>query len=195
MKRNIIAALILSAMMVTLLTGCACNHKWNSATCTEPKTCAKCGETEGIPLGHVWTEATSTMPATCLVCREMQALPLPASGQVFIGADLYCESYLTITCSSNESCYIKLKDEGKNDVFSFFVRSGDTVEVPVPAETLYAYFSYGKDWYGPEYVFGPGTSYGMDDEPLDLYNYEYTYTLQPVTDGNFSETPIDADDF
>ena len=195
MKRNILSVLFLSVMLATLLTGCACNHEWRNATCTEPKTCAKCGETEGAPLGHAWTEATSTTPATCLVCYEMQALPLPASGQVFIGADKNCDSYLTISCSSSKSCYIKLKDESKNDVFSFFVRAGDSVEVPVPAETLYAYFSYGTDWYGPEYLFGARTIYSMDDEPLDFYNYTYEYTLEPVVDGNFSETPIDADDF
>lgn len=195
MKKNIAGFFVLLMALTLLLTGCACSHQWDDATCTLPKTCAKCGETEGAPLGHVWTEATSTTPAICLVCREMKALPLPASGQVFIGADQYCDSYLTITSSSTESCYIKLKDENKNDVFSFFVRAGDSVEVPVPAETLYAYFSYGKDWYGPEYIFGEGTSYSMDDEPLDFYNYTYQYTLQPVVDGNFSETPIDQEDF
>ena len=30
----------------------ATGHVWTEATCTEPKTCSKCGETEGQPLGH-----------------------------------------------------------------------------------------------------------------------------------------------
>ena len=29
-------------------------HKWVEATCTEPKTCSICGETEGFSLGHKW---------------------------------------------------------------------------------------------------------------------------------------------
>ena len=29
-----------------------CDHKWTDATCTEPKTCSSCGETEGEALGH-----------------------------------------------------------------------------------------------------------------------------------------------
>lgn len=29
-----------------------CSHVWQSATCTEPKTCTKCDETKGSALGH-----------------------------------------------------------------------------------------------------------------------------------------------
>lgn len=36
-------------MMTSILTGCGCDHKWQSATCEEPKTCKLCGETEGEP--------------------------------------------------------------------------------------------------------------------------------------------------
>ena len=45
-----------------------CDHNWNAATCTAPKTCSKCGETEGTALGHKWTDATCTAPKTCSVC-------------------------------------------------------------------------------------------------------------------------------
>ena len=43
-------------------------HTWQEATCTEPKTCTACGETEGNALGHTWQEATCTEPKTCTVC-------------------------------------------------------------------------------------------------------------------------------
>ena len=36
--------------------GVRCNHDWQEATCTEPKTCKLCGATEGEALGHI--EAT-----------------------------------------------------------------------------------------------------------------------------------------
>ena len=49
-------------------SGCGHQHTWNEATCTEPKTCTECGETEGEPLGHTWVEATCTEPKTCTVC-------------------------------------------------------------------------------------------------------------------------------
>ena len=32
-----------------------CSHSWKTATCTLPKTCSKCGETEGNALGHTTT--------------------------------------------------------------------------------------------------------------------------------------------
>ena len=59
-------------------TETACSHSWKSATCTEPKTCTKCGATEGSAKGHTssdWTvtkEATETAEGTkvkkCTVC-------------------------------------------------------------------------------------------------------------------------------
>ncbi len=51
-------------------------HSWRKATCTAPKTCAVCGETEGEPLGHSWREATCTAPKTCTVCGETEGEPL-----------------------------------------------------------------------------------------------------------------------
>ena len=78
-----------------------CEHVWNDATCTAPKTCALCGETEGhalehdyqgsscteeaacalcgktqAPTGHQWQEATCTSPKTCALCGETEGGPL-----------------------------------------------------------------------------------------------------------------------
>ncbi len=52
------------------LTGCGHTHEWQEATCTTPKTCTTCDETEGEALGHTWTEATCSAPKTCSVCGE-----------------------------------------------------------------------------------------------------------------------------
>ncbi len=54
-------ALIISAVVTCLLTGCCMSHEWKEATCTEPKTCTKCDKTEGEALGHTWVEATCTL--------------------------------------------------------------------------------------------------------------------------------------
>lgn len=47
-------------------------HDWIEATCTEPKTCKLCGETEGTSLGHDWVEATCTEAKTCSRCGETE---------------------------------------------------------------------------------------------------------------------------
>lgn len=61
---------ILTAVLVAaLLAGCGCQHEtWTGANCTDPKTCADCGETEGAPLGHTWQAATCETPKTCETC-------------------------------------------------------------------------------------------------------------------------------
>ena len=62
------------------------DHKWEEATCTEPKTCSVCALTEGSPVNHQYTEkivsteylcteATPFSPATyyyaCKYCRDI----------------------------------------------------------------------------------------------------------------------------
>ena len=42
-------------------------HRWLSATCTEPERCV-CGETRGAPLGHDWREADCISPRACARC-------------------------------------------------------------------------------------------------------------------------------
>lgn len=117
------------------------------------------------------------------------------SGEIFTGYDDYDGSELTIKSSGSESYVVKLKDIYDDEVMSFYVRAGDTVTVGVPAEEMYVYFASGAMWYGMDDLFGNETSYSMDDELKDFENYTYEYTLYPVSNGNFSETPIAAEEF
>lgn len=64
---GVVAAVIVLLIGISLLP---CNHDWQEATCTEPKTCKKCNETEGESLGHDYAEATCTEPKTCKRCGE-----------------------------------------------------------------------------------------------------------------------------
>lgn len=48
----------------------ACVHTWQDATCTVPKTCSKCGATEGQTAAHQWIDATCSAPKTCSVCGQ-----------------------------------------------------------------------------------------------------------------------------
>ena len=75
MKKQLISLLLIAAMALTL---CACGHQhtWVEATCTEPKTCSECGETEGEALGHQFSEATYWAAPTCSVCGAVEGEPL-----------------------------------------------------------------------------------------------------------------------
>ncbi len=51
------------------LCGCGHQHAWRDATCTAPKTCSECKETDGEALGHTWINATCLLPKTCATCN------------------------------------------------------------------------------------------------------------------------------
>lgn len=66
MKR--IASFVLILVMILFFCSCGHEHDWQPATCTQPKTCSKCGETLGEPLGHFWQEAECGEPMVCATC-------------------------------------------------------------------------------------------------------------------------------
>lgn len=68
MKKAFALFLILSLF---LLSGCGHEHSWQEASCTQPRTCTECGETEGEALGHSPTEATVWEPSVCSLCGEV----------------------------------------------------------------------------------------------------------------------------
>ena len=119
----------------------------------------------------------------------------PASGTILYGDEVYDGSELTINTPQDSACVVKLKNRDKEDVLSFYVRADDSITVNVPREYLYVYFASGYTWYGEEYLFGEETSYSMDDEISNFYSYTSEYTLYSVSNGNFQETPIEADEF
>lgn len=129
------------------------------------------------------------------VDADLTPVTEPRSGSVLSGREVYDGSEITIHAASGHSCVVKLKTRSGIERISFYVRAGDTVTVGVPAEPLYVYFASGDIWYGKTDLFGSRTSYSMDDEIFDFTRYTCEYTLYPVANGNFSETPIDADDF
>ena len=82
--------LLLAALML-LLSACCVSHEWREANCTEPKTCSKCGKTEGEPLGHSWIEATCTEPKICAVCGEREGEP-------------FGHDWIEATCTEPKTC-------------------------------------------------------------------------------------------
>lgn len=73
------------------MTGCCINHEWTEATCTEARTCTRCGEIEGEALGHIWIEATCVTARTCSVCGETEGKALG-------------HTWTEATCSAPKTC-------------------------------------------------------------------------------------------
>ncbi|MGN0279832.1 MAG: hypothetical protein ACI4C4_10820 [Lachnospiraceae bacterium] len=83
-----------------VLIGCGHEHTWVDATCTEPKTCSECGETEGEPLGHTWVEATCAEPKHCSICGETEGEAL-------------AHTWVEATCSEAKHCSVCGETEGE----------------------------------------------------------------------------------
>ena len=74
MKRQLtsLCSLFLALLLVLSLVGCnneapttdSCNHQWQAATCTLPKTCTLCGAREGekIADAHAWLLTDEVAP-------------------------------------------------------------------------------------------------------------------------------------
>ena len=73
MKKYILILTILSTIS---LVGCGHEHTFSDATCTDPKICTECQETEGTALDHNWIDATCENPKTCSLCNITEGNPL-----------------------------------------------------------------------------------------------------------------------
>ena len=129
--------------------------------------------------------------------NELKPVTMPKSGEVLSGSETKWQSELTVKASYGTSCVVSVKNSYGKECVTFFVRSGDTVTMGVPNEKLRVYFASGSKWYGygRGKMFGKETSYTKDDDLLDFSKYTWSYTLYPVTNGNFSETPSSASEF
>lgn len=128
--------------------------------------------------------------------NQLKPAARPTTGTLLRGVGRG-ESQITVTSSTYEDCVVMLKDTNGTVRLAFYVRAGETAKVNAPKDYLYVYFASGDVWYGygEGKMFGEDTVYSMDDERLDFVQYTWEYTLKPITNGNFSETPIDEDDF
>lgn len=85
--------ILILVLIVSLLTACECKHTFGDATCEEPATCSKCGETEGEALGHTWVDADCETPKTCSVCGQTEGSAL---GHTWVDANFQTPK----TCSA-----------------------------------------------------------------------------------------------
>lgn len=97
MKKKLIV-LLLAVCCLLVFSGCCFHSEWYAATCETPKTCVKCGETEGEALGHTWVDADCTTPKTCSACRLTEG---EALGHSWVDATTEAPKTCT-TCSATE---------------------------------------------------------------------------------------------
>lgn len=96
MKRTILVICVIA--LAFCLTACGCEHEWNDATCTTPKTCKLCDATEGEVAAHQWQDANCVAPKTCKDCGATE-------GEVadHIWAEATCTTAKTCTaCNETE---------------------------------------------------------------------------------------------
>lgn len=144
------------------------------------------------------TKAPETTPKKVLVKQEE-----PENGEILRYGKGYWQSYyssITVTAPEKEAVVVKLKRSvpgkaRKETVVAFYVCAGETVEMEIPAISMYVFFAQGETWYGYDDLFGDSTAYGKDSEQIDFSWHTVTYTLQPVSDGNFTTKTTSESDF
>lgn len=115
-------------LLVALIFLTSCRHsEWTPATCTAPKTCSTCGETEGEALGHDWAEATCTSPKTCSRCGVTEG---EARGHVPGEWKKEKPDYSVATISTAQKCSVcgATLDSKKENITSFV--DGEVFSIP-----------------------------------------------------------------
>lgn len=115
-------------------------HTWVEATCTAPKTCSVCGETEGTPLDHVLDSN-----GVCALC-----------GKDFVG---------TITFKGGKLPYGTYSGDNVNIVSAISGEVGETISLPTPQMDNHTFMG----WYRDYTCTQPFTETTFSEENLTLY--------------------------
>ncbi len=109
----------------------SCNHKWKNATCDAPKTCSKCGVTEGEAAGHKWKAGNCEAPKTCTVCGATdgdQPVHKYKKGLCSCGAREWGYGAWSYMKVEDKTLYVTTLDFDKEECSSFEYHTVDTFE-------------------------------------------------------------------
>jgi hypothetical protein len=170
------------------------------------KDSSKSGSTTSKPSSYYPTDYSTrssssyTPPPPRPVFTEPEQ-PLPPHGKITWYSAGDPVAPLEIRSSRGSHYVVKLSDyySGRS-VLSVFVHGGSTVNLDVPLGTYKIKYASGDTWYGPEFLFGPDTSYSKADSSFNFRVIGnqvsgYTLTLYKVVDGNLQTSPISPDEF
>ena len=205
MKKKIMQVIFTLGLLSILFTGCCLSHEWQEATCTNPKTCSKCGKTEGDALGHSWQEATCTEPQTCSVCGETEG---KAAGHVVsteatctdsaicsvceeIVEEAHGHMWMEATCTEPKTCNVCRKEEGKAighriDPEGVCSACGESIGIDINRNNWSDFFSIEYEWIYEESLFG---GYVLTNSQ----GFHYTgcrISVTPLKGGNYENVVI-----
>ena len=164
----------------------ATGHDWNSATCTAPKTCNRCGATEGAAPDHSWDngrvtkEPTKTeegeMLFTCSICgtTNSQSIPVDNSGDVSAFNAAIVGSWVNPLCKGPVTPDEEQFGPATGDVYSYCARwsvsfKEDGTFSSCVVESIFFYYADGTQYgcYGAGGLIDEGT-YTFDGSTLVL---------------------------
>ena len=181
------------------LTNChSVGHSWKNATCSSPKTCAKCTVTTGSALAHSWKSATCTSPKTCSYCGTISGSALGhtlVNGTcsrcgVYMNTTLYEDSNIKITFSKIEkSTY----DNSEAELyFNVQNKTGITLLIQADSVSLNGYSFSDLVMSDPVAAYSTGRiNVTIDNFDFNLVNInKITHVgaqLRIINDGNWSD--------
>lgn len=123
--------------------------------------------------------------------------PLPKTGATN-KPNLHGNSPLQIKTNAGSHYWVKIVNSynEKDELASFFIRGGETLDVNLPIGSYVVKYAYGDTWYGRDYLFGEDTGYSKADEVLEFYHGQgYVIELIQQLNGNLHTTAIDESQF
>lgn len=89
-----------------------------------------------------------------------QQVPLPATGVLEGPAGQTLAPFRIVAQDANRHYYVKVVRAGTDSVVvTAFVRGGETLNAHAPLGFYTLRYASGREWYGPEYLFGSDTAY------------------------------------
>lgn len=112
--------------------------------------------------------------------------------------NLYGNSPLQIKTNAGSHYWVKIVNSynEKDELVSYFIRGGETLDVNLPMGSYVVKYAYGDTWYGREHLFGENTAYSKADEVLEFYHGQgYVIELVQQLNGNLHTKQIDESEF
>lgn len=155
---------------------------------------------------HSYTPASTTSSTMAKTFNLISPADLPLSGERLKGyypPGLVIDAPFKVSAPEGAHYYIILRpitEDSETGDIAYFLREGKSIDVDVPRGYYKFLYARGTTWYGERMLFGRDTAYYKSEENLyfyadDEYVHGHTISLSLQTNGNFSTSTIDEDEF